>query len=188
MWSLVVATRPTPLPLHFLGLRQALSIGFKTKNGSTPRRWDAIIQGKVRGCFCWQCSSDLAFARLDLPFLRLRASVPAASSLLVSTRLFDSKMCSPAGLPTGSQVIRVPSVRSARDGASSLRLPCRCALRPPPRSPLLELPYRDTSISCAPFCGGGDSGMCLPFSGSPLGLRPPPFSFERRFLQQPDWP
>ena len=150
----------------------------KKKLGPHPRRWDAIIEYEERCVIIFAVSA----ARLtwllhgQVSFVLLRASVPAALLWLASMGLFDSKLCYLTGPFPRFRVSSLPSIPSARDGASSVRLPCQGASRPPLRSPLFGLPCGNTSISCLSLCGSGASGMCLPFLGSALGLCPPLFS------------
>ena len=72
------------------------------------------VWSKVRGCFyCRCCWTDL----YDGPgfFCLLGASVPAASLLMASTGLFNSKICCSTGPSPGSSV---SPLRSSRGGAS----------------------------------------------------------------------
>ena len=133
-----------------------------------------IISAVSAAQLTWLLHGQVSFVLL---FVLLRTSVPAASLSLASTDLFDSKMCSLAGPLPRFQVASLPSIRSSRDAASSLRLPCRGASRPgrPCVRLLLGLPWGNTSISCLSLCGGGASGVHLPFLGSALGFCPTSF-------------
>ena len=165
----------SPFPRTTPVRRYALSMGLETKNksllsGRSSWWWNSTrINGK--GCVvvsCWWLPLLTGSDAAKVPFFVMRASMPAASSLLASTGPFFLRIRSQVGSPPGSQVVALSQV----DGTSS----CNGS-----RSPSSGLLCGGASASCLRFCGGASrlrrhsggsasGGLCvrLPFRAAPL--------------------
>src|SRR5712691_4743681 len=126
--SPALCAMPCATSLHLPGRRRAISMGLKTENWWTPRWQDkTMVDGyQVCGFSSWYCLTDSSGGQI---LVSLWALVPAASFLLASTGIFDSKICSLSDLPPGSQGL-VPPKWTGRPRATALTAASWAHIRP----------------------------------------------------------